>query len=132
MHYWTVDGEISLRDLGAEAGMLERSGRRIDRDALRAVCAAIPRGYWTTYGDVAKAIGVPGAAQSVAGAIATDELVTNAHLVLRSNGKLSPGWLSDSGGPEIALQQLQDEGLTFGSNDDADPTRRWVPPAPVI
>ena len=22
MHYWTVDGEISLRDLGAEAGVL--------------------------------------------------------------------------------------------------------------
>lgn len=128
MHYWTVDGEISLRDLGAEAGVLDRSARHIDRDGLRAVCAAIPPGHWTTYGDVAEAIGVPGAAQSVAGVIATDDSMPNAHRVLRSGGRISPGWsATDGGGPEIARQRLDDEGLIFGANDAADPARRWEP-----
>jgi hypothetical protein len=81
MLYWTVDGEVSLRDLGQEVGVLERSGRRIDRDALRSVCQTIPSGRWTTYGEVAAAIGVPGAAQSVAGILATDWSVPNPHRI---------------------------------------------------
>ena len=128
MHYWTVDGEISLRDLGADAGILERSARHIDRDALRAVCGAIPAGRWTTYGDLAEAIGVAGAAQSVAGVIATDDSMPNAHRVLRSDGRVSPGWsATEGGGPEVALERLRGEGMTFGDNGAADPTRRWAP-----
>jgi len=72
MHYWTIDGDVSLRDLGATVGVLERAGRHIDREALRSLCDAIPAGHWTTYGDVAQATGVPVAAQSVAGVLATD------------------------------------------------------------
>jgi hypothetical protein len=90
MNYWTVDGDVSLRDVAREAGLLERSGRRINRDALRSVCAAIPEGRWTTYGDVAKATGVPGAAQSVAGILATDWSIPNPHRVLRSGGHTTP------------------------------------------
>jgi alkylated DNA nucleotide flippase Atl1 len=128
MHYWTVDGDVSLRDLGAEVGVLERSGRHIDRDALRSLCDAIPPGQWTTYGDVADAIGVPGAAQSVAGLLATDWSIPNPHRVLRSNGQISPGWRSgDGGGPEVCRERLEREGLTFGVNDAADPARRWQP-----
>jgi alkylated DNA nucleotide flippase Atl1 len=129
MIYWTVDGEVSLRDLGREVGVLERSGRRIDRDALRNLCAAIPSGRWTTYGDVAKAIGVPGAAQSVAGILATDWSISNAHRVLRSSGHISPGWRSGHGaGPEACRALLEEEGLTFGDNEAADAARRWSPP----
>jgi alkylated DNA nucleotide flippase Atl1 len=128
MHYWTVDGEISLRDLGAEAGLLERSGRHIDRNALRAVCERIPPGRWTTYAAVAEAIGVPGAAQSVAGVIATDPSITNAQRVLRSTGRISPGWsATDGGGPDTARKLLEQEGLSFDANDVADPTHRWEP-----
>ena len=133
MRYWTVDGEISLRDLGAEAGVLERSARLIDRDKLRDVCAAIPPGYWTTYGDVAEAIGVPGAAQSVAGVIATDDSVPNAHRVLRSTGRISPGWsTTDGGGPEVARSRLESEGLGFDQGDAAAPDRRWQIPASAL
>jgi alkylated DNA nucleotide flippase Atl1 len=131
MLYWTVDGEVSLRDLGREVGVLERSGRRIDRDALRDVCQAIPSGQWTTYGEVASAIGVPGAAQSVAGILATDWSVPNPHRVLRSSGHISPGWRSSDGaGPQTCRALLEAEGLTFGDNDAAIPARRWSPPAP--
>lgn len=126
MHYWTVDGEISLRDLGAEVGVLERAARRVDRAALRRACEAIPTGRWTTYGDLAEAIGVPGAAQSVAGVIASDESMANAHRVLRSSGRISPGWgTADGAGPEVARQRLEEEGLSFGDGDVADPSRRW-------
>jgi len=129
MHYWTIDGEISLRDLAAEAGVLERSARHIDRDALRAVCEVIPAGQWTTYGDVAQAIGVPGAAQSVAGVIANDPSMPNAHRVLRSTGHVSPGWsATDGGGPEVAHQRLEDEGLKFEATGAAPPERRFKPP----
>jgi alkylated DNA nucleotide flippase Atl1 len=128
MLYWTVDGEVSLRDLGREVGVLERSGRRIDRQALRDLCAAIPSGRWTTYGDVAMAIGVPGAAQSVAGILAADWSIPNPHRVLRSSGQISPGWRSSEGaGPDACRALLEAEGLTFGDNDAADPSRRWSP-----
>lgn len=70
MTYWTTDGTITLQELGKDVGLLDRSDRHLDRDALRQVLAAIPSGRWTTYGDVATAIGVPGAAQSVASVIA--------------------------------------------------------------
>ncbi len=130
MNYWTVDGETSLRDLAADSGILEGrgSGRRIDRDALRSLCGSIPPGRWTTYGALARALGVPGAAQSVAGVIAADPSIPNAHRVLRSTGQISPGWTSDEGGPEIARKRLADEGVTFGPGDVAAPTLRWSPP----
>jgi alkylated DNA nucleotide flippase Atl1 len=129
MLYWTVDGETSLRDLAADAGILQAGGpgRRIDRDALRRMCAAIPRGRWTTYGDLAAAIGVPGAAQSVAGVIATDPAIPNAHRVLRSTGQVSPRWIGEEGGPEFARERLADEGVGFGDGDIAPPALRWVP-----
>jgi alkylated DNA nucleotide flippase Atl1 len=128
--YWTVDGEVSLKDLAAESGVLERTGRSIDRDALRELLAAIPTGRWTTYGALATAIGVPGAAQSVAGVIAGDDRVQNAHRVLRAGGKVSPQWLaSDGGGPEVARKRLENEGIEFGPGETAEPSKHWEPQA---
>jgi alkylated DNA nucleotide flippase Atl1 len=130
MVYWTVNGEISLRDLGAEAGLLDgaSSAAHVDRAALYEVCAAIPEGHWTTYGDLAAAIGVSGAAQAVAGVIATDDEVENAHRVLRSTGHISPGWKASSGGgPEVAQEQLEKEGVAFDESGIADESKHWHP-----
>ncbi len=131
MLYWTIDGDTSLRDLAADAGILggSGSGRQIDREALRHACAAIPAGRWTTYGDLAAAIGVPGAAQSVAGLIATDPAILNAHRVLRSTGRISPGWSGEEGGPEVARARLASEGVIFGPGEAASPAQRWQPAA---
>ena len=127
MIYWTTDGEKTLRDLATEHGLLDSSSRRLDREALKRVCRAIPHGSWTTYGDIAASIGVTGAAQSVAGVIATDTGVENAHRVLRANGQVSPGWVNAAGdGPAHARAMLEAEGVTFDDAGVADATRRWV------
>jgi len=132
MHYWTVDGEKSLHELAVENGMRNTSVRRIDRGAVRALLKAIPPGHWTTYGDVARAIGSPGAAQSAASAIASDPLVENAHRVLRANGAISPEWAgTDGSGPMEARSKLEAEGVEFGDGDYADPKDHWQPPLPA-
>jgi alkylated DNA nucleotide flippase Atl1 len=128
MIYWTVDGEMTLRELAAEYNLLDGSNRRVDKDALRRLCRDIPYGRWTTYGDIAAAIGVPGAAQSVAGVIALDPEVENAHRVLRASGQVSPGWVNASGdGPDYARDRLAEEGVGFDHAGVADSTRRWSP-----
>jgi alkylated DNA nucleotide flippase Atl1 len=129
MIYWTIDGTISLQELGKDIGVLEGASRSVDRNLLRKVCAEIPRGRWTTYGDLAEAIGVPGAAQSIASVIASDTAVENAHRVLRATGEISPGWeASDGSGPEAARAQLREEGLPFEESGRAAAAARWTPP----
>ena len=124
MLYWTTDGTKTLRDLAAEHGLLDGSSRRVDKEALKRVCAAIPYGRWTTYGDIAAAIGVAGAAQSVSGVIATDPGVKRPR-VLRASGQVSPGWVSDAGeGPEHARARLEAEGVTFDAAGVAGATCR--------
>ena len=128
MLYWTTDGEKTLRDLAAEHGLLDGSSRRVDKDALKRICRSIPYGRWTTYGDIAAAIGVPGAAQSVAGVIATDTGIENAHRVLRASGQISPGWVNAAGeGAAAAQAMLEAEGVRFDDAGVADAARRWVP-----
>ena len=128
MVYWTTDGEKTLRDLAAENDLLEGPSRRLDKEALQIVCSTIPSGRWTTYGDIATAIGAPGAAQSVASVIATHSHVENAHRVLRANGQVSPGWANAAGdGPAHARAMLEGEGVTFDDTGVASPSQRWTP-----
>lgn len=94
---------------------------------LRRYCAAIPRGRWTTYGDLAAAVGAPGAALTLGTIVASDDQITTAHRILRSTGEISPSWASTEGGPEVARQRLEKEGVRFTPNGRADPTQRWTP-----
>jgi alkylated DNA nucleotide flippase Atl1 len=128
--YWTTDGVTTLNSLAAEAGVIDRARGRIDREALYEVCALIPSGRWTTYGEIAAAIGVPGAAQSVAGVIATDDAVENAHRVLRASGRVAPNWRSNDGkGPEEASARLKTEGIIFDPSGKAGEDQHWTPAA---
>jgi alkylated DNA nucleotide flippase Atl1 len=98
--------------------------------ALRAVCAAIPRGRWATYGDVAEAAGRPGGARWAARALAAGG-VPHAHRVLRAGGVVAAGYREGDGrGPEAARERLAAEGLAFDARGAADPGRRWVPQSP--
>jgi alkylated DNA nucleotide flippase Atl1 len=92
----------------------------------------LPEGRWTTYGDLADAIGAPGRARHVARALARGDGIPNAHRVLRSTGRVAAGFRTgDCGGPEVARRMLEGEGMRFGPSGAADPARRWLPPAPV-
>jgi alkylated DNA nucleotide flippase Atl1 len=69
----------------------------------------------------------------VAGIIATDPDIQNAHRVLRAGGRISPGWLSTDGtkGPEHARQMLEDEGVTFDETGSANREAYWKAPTPA-
>lgn len=107
-------------DALAATGAHERGER------VRAVCAAIPRGRWTTYGDVADLAGMPGAARAVARIVANFPGVPNAHRVLRASGRVADGFRTgDGGGPEVARGLLRAEGVPFTRSGTAGPGRRW-------
>lgn len=90
--------------------------------ALDQVAASIPAGHWTTYGDVASAVGthpVP-LAQRLA-----SHPVPNAWRILTADGSISPGfaWL-DPGDERDVHDVLSSEGLEFDAKGRAAATQR--------
>lgn len=73
----------------------------------------IPRGRVTTYGAIARALGMPRAARSVGWALnlAPDEDALPCHRVVDRNGFLSGGW--HWGHPDVMAGLLRDEGVPF-------------------
>ena len=84
----------------------------------------IPRGKVTTYGDIAKAIGSPGAARAVGRIlnINPNPVVVPCHRVVMSDGRLG-GYAFGSERKQLLLEK---EGLTFSGNKLADFDRRRV------
>lgn len=72
--------------------------------------AAIPRGETRTYGEVALAVGAPGAARAVGTALARNPvpIIVPCHRVVRANGDL--GNYSGPGGPGSKERILRSEG----------------------
>ena len=107
-------------------------GARLDLDAAAEFLATIPRGHWTSYGDVAVAAGrSTRAGQPVAAWLASKgHLVKHVHRVLSANGEISPGWRPAGPGvpetPREVEQKLRDEGVRF-VDGRADPRQRWRP-----
>ena len=75
---------------------------------------AIPRGYVSTYGRIARHLGVPGGARAVGNALARNPfpLVIPCHRALQSDG--SPGGFQ--GGREMKVRLLEMEGATIRPN----------------
>ena len=105
---------------------------RLDLDAAAAFLDTVPKGRWTTYGDVAVAAGRgPNAAQGVASWIGSKgHLVANVHRVLNSRGEINPAWAPAGPGlPATAAEVhtlLRSEGVVF-RDGRADPAQRWLP-----
>ncbi|MGD9696988.1 MAG: MGMT family protein [Thermoleophilia bacterium] len=100
----------------------------VEPAALAALCTRIPAGRWTSYGDLADALGLPGRSRAVARVLADHHDVPNAHRVLLASGRVSPGWGVVGGGrPETARRLLESEGVRFSRAGVADPARRWHP-----
>lgn len=90
-----------------------------DSDVWRA-CSRIPYGRTSTYGELAAAVGRPGAARAVGAAMGRNPcpIVVPCHRVLRSDGSL--GGYSGADGVEFKRRLLEMEGaLAAGSGRDA-------------
>ena len=93
------------------------------RDRVFPVAEHIPRGSWTTYGDIAQkidavAIGV--------GAILAAHPIPNAHRTLNAKGKVAEGFAFRDGRTDDPVELLKAEGIRF-INGRADPRQRWRP-----
>ena len=82
-------------------------------------------GEWTTYGDIAAAVGKPGAARAVGREAATSESFPNPHRVLKGDGTISRGGRRQRGRSiERARRLLEQEGIAFSPSGRADPAAR--------
>lgn len=115
---WWVLGDG--RDLPALAGSPQKSS--FDWSQLHTLMAALPRGRWTTYGDVASVIGT--APQPLGQHIMNCHECENAQRVLGSDGRPSLGFAwTDPARTETQREALEAEGIPF-SGDRADPNHR--------
>jgi len=104
----------------------------LDLDAAAAFLATVPKGHWTSYGDLAVAGGrSSSAAQGVASWINTNgHRLENVHRVLNHGGEISPAWTPAGDGlpanaSEVA-ELLVREGVRI-TGGRADPDQRWRP-----
>lgn len=105
----------ALASQKSESGLFDWS--RID-----AVVSAIPRGRWTSYGDLALLAGTH--AQPVGVHVASFAL-PNGYRVLDHNGRVAPGfrWADPSDNRDVT-DVLKAEGVMFDETGCADPTQR--------
>jgi alkylated DNA nucleotide flippase Atl1 len=106
--WWLTDEGLDLAALAGAAAAAHR-----DWDDVHNLIKAIPLGMWTTYGDIAKIIGIP--------PITVGQHIGNcpdcppgAHRVLRSDGKPSHGFhWNDPSETKTCHDVLVEEGVTF-------------------
>jgi alkylated DNA nucleotide flippase Atl1 len=117
-----VDAVACDLDTSRIAPTRDRDGRSI-RERLSTAAEHIPRGSWTTYGDIASMIGSH--ARPVANCLAK-WAIPNAHRILTATGELSPGFSWRDGRTDDPIALLKGEGIRF-SNGRADQAQRWHP-----
>ena len=94
-----------------------------DWSRINAAVAAIPRGRWTTYGDLAQLGGI--AAMPVGQHVADTPGLDNAYRVLGSDGKPRPGfrWVDPDDERDV-IEVLKDDGVRFNDAGAAEPAQR--------
>jgi alkylated DNA nucleotide flippase Atl1 len=103
---------------------------KLDLEAARSFLETVPRGCWTTYGDVAVAAGRgSNAAQGIVSWIGSNgHRVANVHRVLNVNGQVNPAWTPAGPGHPADASEVTDllrrEGVRF-TDSRADPSQRW-------
>ncbi|MEA5445040.1 MGMT family protein [Gammaproteobacteria bacterium AB-CW1] len=82
-------------------------------ERIYAAVAAVPRGYVSTYGDIARAAGLPGQARLVGYALHALPSGSTLpwHRIINARGELS---LPDDGAGSIQRDRLAEEGVEFG------------------
>lgn len=85
------------------------------RNRILRVSRLVPKGHWTTYGDIAVAVsGNIRLARPVSRVAAKNPAFANPHRVLEKAGTIPEGWIDDEGqGPEECERRLVAEGVKF-------------------
>jgi predicted RNase H-like nuclease/alkylated DNA nucleotide flippase Atl1 len=128
----SADDRVPNSTAAASHAPLVKSARKLDLAAAAEFLESVPRGRWTSYGDVAVAAGrSPNAAQGIAAWIgARGHVLSNVHRVLNTSGEINAGWKPAAPGlPASAAEvetKLRSEGIRFASGR-ADPKQRWRP-----
>ncbi|MCM2429716.1 MGMT family protein [Streptomyces sp. RKAG337] len=120
----TVDPDAWAALAGTSLAVLAKqlSGTRKDWTSLHTLLEAIPRGRWTTYGDVATVIGSH--AVPVATHLATCRQCPNAWRVLTAAGHVSAGFRwTDSAHAGSPASILEAEGIRFDASATAQEAR---------
>ncbi len=126
--WWTDDNGLRLHEILEEhTGEPVYSGVAAERDwaPLHGLLAQIPSGRWTSYKDLADAIGSSPIA--VGQHVARCPDCTSAYRVLTSRGTLSPGFTwDDENRDDDPREVLEQEGVSFDEAGRADPAHRFV------
>lgn len=113
-HFWRLPDGRKLVELRAEYRGEEprRQTSGFDWAALHAILSALPRGSWTSYGNLAEAVGT--APQPLGSHITSCPQCENAHRVLTARGQVAPNFAwSDEGDTRDPQELLEAEGLAF-------------------
>jgi alkylated DNA nucleotide flippase Atl1 len=93
-----------------------------DWSQLHTILEALPERHWTTYGDLADAIGT--APQPLGNHIRSCVQCVNAHRILTSEGRVADAFRwPDPNDRRSPVELLQEEGVAF-TGDRADPANR--------
>ncbi len=128
VNFWELAGR-SLRQIALEEGLIVSTAPgKFTTDDVRKICLKIPKGKWTSYSAIAKALGSPRGAQSVSGVLTGFGDADNPHRVLRKNGGIPPNWGSTTGQTEgDCRERLIAEGVEFDGDGRAAMNSFWDP-----
>jgi alkylated DNA nucleotide flippase Atl1 len=123
-YWWTLPDGRTLADVYGETYGIDVSRGR-DWSDLHARLAEVERGHWTSYQDLADAVGT--APQPLGTHVAQCLDCPNAYRVLTVDGSPSPGFAwSDSTRTETQLEVLESEGVRFeGGRASQEQRKRW-------
>ena len=124
--FWQLEDGRRLADVRSvyrgEQPEQKKSSPPFDWTRLHAILEALPEGRWTTYGDLADAVGT--APQPLGSHVTDCVQCANAHRVLTHHARFSPGFTwSDPEDHRDPEQMLQAEGVAF-TGGKADPAKR--------
>ncbi|MGH2702350.1 MAG: GmrSD restriction endonuclease domain-containing protein [Actinomycetota bacterium] len=124
--FWRLEDGRKLSDVRAlfrgDQPATDRRAAAFDWAGLHAIVEALPEGRWTTYGDLADAVGT--AAQAVGNHITACSQCVNAHRVLRHTGRVADAFnWADPEDRRDPKEMLRAEGVRF-TGDRADATQR--------
>lgn len=125
------DYEVKVAEKLQAAATRKWTAAPLDYEKAKAFIAAIPRGRWSAYIDVALAGDSPKGAMGVGSWLSNKgEDVPNVYRVLNAVGEVSAGWKGAGPGlppdPDGVRALLEEEGITFDDEGRADQNQRWT------